>query len=313
MLLAILSSFLTPTPATPYPERPDRPASPGICPNDYKMQTFATDRFDTTSVDLANSHRPGFSWYRWNWFSGGHASDTLSPASDGTIAVSGRSGPNGQIATAAAIPTAPYMVGTAFGGGFCVEADMAFDPDAIDTAKGFPAFWAMAVEHLDQHGARAQMPGQPAGFEHFIEMDIMEAFKRPLPDYLGTMHDWYGQYRRTCPGRSFCDVERSFDTMPGIVPKDTDWRDWHRVGAVWRPATNRRPGHVQYFFDGKPIAAPFTWAKGDPTRLPQLGGGQAFAALDDQHLVLIAGSNSTPIRLKSVRVFQRDDRHNLHY
>lgn len=284
--------------------------APGYCPAKDSIATFSTNSFTERTVS-SDGVTKGFQWYRWNWFNGRNPADRITLAADGTVSVSGVSGPNGQLATAAAIPDAPYFVGTAFGGGFCIEAQVAFDPAVLDTSKGFPAFWSMSLEHLAQHGG-AQMPGQHQGVEHFIELDFMEVFKRPLPEYLGTVHDWSGIYRTSCPGRTFCDVFRSFENQPGVFPPDTDWRTWHRVGAVWQPASSGGRGSVQYFFDGKPLAPPFTWtAGGEVPPMPLPGAPQTFSILDCHHLVLILGSGATPLRVRSITVYQETAEHNL--
>lgn len=169
----------------------------------------------------------------------------------------------------------------------------------------------MPLEHLVAKGHADQVRGQAPDFHHFLELDFFEATNRPLPEYVGTVHDWFGRYRETCPPRLFCKVSASFDNTPGVIPSDTDWRQWHHVGAVWIPATRTRRGSLQYFFDGRPIARPFTWEMppGEPP-LPREGDPYLFSILDRQHMVLIFGSTLTPIRVRAITVRQRDGRHN---
>jgi len=60
----------------------------------------------------------------------------------------------------------------------------------------------MALEHMAYFEGR-QWPGQPEGYDHFIEPDFFEydiwRFA-PHNTYGGATHDWYGIYNKTCPG-----------------------------------------------------------------------------------------------------------------
>lgn len=283
-----------------------------ICPKNYSVTTFATGPFTADNIDLQSTFRSGFQWYRWRWFSGSNGLDQMTLNPDGSLTVSGVSGPNGQMTTGAMTDTAPYFVGKAFGGGLCTEAEVSFNPKEIDVQKGFPAYWAMPLEHLNQRAGGARMPGQVNDFERFVELDFMEVYKYPLPQYLGSAIDWFGQYRKSCSGKAFCAVAQSFANTFDAIPSDTDWTKWHRIGAVWQPAEQGRLGSLQYFFDGRPLAPPFIWkAGGNREALPIKGGQTLFNALDRQHLVLLLGSNSAPLKVRSVWVRQRDGSHNL--
>ena len=309
-----------------------RAVNPGICPASFSTVTLRTDSFNSGNTDIGGSIGHGYQWYPWHWFSpaspppdkptnqanplawfsGASPKDRLEFGSDGSIAAVGANGPNGQLWSAAQIRQAPYFVGKAFGGGVCVEAQISFDPTALDTTRGWPSFWAMALEHLSQGGGGAIAPGHPKTYERFIELDFMEVYKRPFPEYLGSAIDWFGQYKRSCPTDGFCRVAQSFHNTPGAIPVTTDWTRWHRVGAVWSPADQTHQGSIQYFFDGKPLAPPFVWKRQDDNADdPKPGSDNLFSVLDRQHIVLAFGSAATPIRVRSVIVHQPDDTHNL--
>jgi hypothetical protein len=262
---------------------------------------------------LSESLATGYQWYPWNWGSGRAPADRLALNGDGSISVSGTSGPNGQLMSVAMTKQAPYFVGKAFGGGFCVEAEISFDPKTLDATKGFPAFWALPIEHMNRRAGGTHLGGKSADYEHYVEMDIMEMFSRPFPEYLGTMHDWYGQYRKTCgAAQGFCRVSKSFDNIPGVIPSTTDWSQWHRVGAVWYPSEYGHQGSIQYFFDGKAIAPRIFWV--DPIAddaEPKAGSPGLFSVLDRYHMILVFGAGSTPIRVRSLIVRQHDDLHNV--
>lgn len=277
----------------------------------YMTKTFATvSNFSTKTVDIEQTYRSGYQWYPWNWFSGSSPKNHLILAG-GTISASGETGPNGQLSSAAKTASAPYFVGTAFGGGLCVEFEISYDVHDTKSSQGFPAFWAMAKEHLDTQ-LSDQWTGQPKGFEHFAEWDILEAYKIKNPGFLSSWMDWYGIYQKTCPNSGYCKVASSFVNTPGAIPDRLDWEHkWHRVTGVWVPATQSKLGSIQTFVDDRPLAPPYTWKQfsnqGSP---PTKSTPWTFGIIDQQHLVLLLGSNDTPIRVRRVRVFQSSSANN---
>ena len=302
------AQFLPSTPASGSPR-------PGYCPAAYQTLTFQTQAFTSANVDTGKTLSSGYQWYYSHFGSGFTAGDSITLNGDGSASVTGNSGPNGQMLSAVQISGSPYFVGTAFGGGFCVEAQVSFNAAAVNNANGQPAFWAMANEHLSEAGSSRntdQWTGQATGYEHFIEMDFLEYFNAPAPQYLGSVIDWYGIYNSTCT--AFCNVAYSFPSAAAASAFRTglDWTQWHRVGAVWVPATGSTSGTLQYFMDGQPLGPAMSWSQYTSQSPPPTSSSPwLFGMADGQHQVLIFGSNTTPINVKSLVVYQASAANNV--
>ncbi len=277
--------------------------------------TFATDfRHGGSTFDKTSSYRPGFGWYRWNWFGVKPNAALVHLEGDGSL--SARGGFEGHVTSAAKVSGRPGFVGTAFGGGACIEVLLRFDPVRVD-GGGHQSFWAMAKEHLDG-SEDDRLPGAPPGNTLFAEWDIFEYFKVPVPGFLSSWIDWYGRYiakgEQRVNGvlcvRPYCKNAESFDNLPDAIPLGTDWKRWQRVTALWVPATTRTSGYVQTFFNGRPLAPPHRWRDAG-SRGGAVGDFLDFSTIDRQHMVLIIGSGVKPIYVRSIRVFQVTARANL--
>lgn len=280
----------------------------------YTLNTFSTNSsFNATTVDRSITNGTGFQWYYWNYFGATPAATQAVPNADGSITVNNAVGTlNGALVSAAAIAGAPYYVGTAFGGGAYIEAEVAFDANSVDMSTGWPSWWTMALEHLDNdHGD--QWTGQAAGYQHFIEVDTFEYNrKRGSNTYGGSLHDWYGIFNVTC--QAFCAADSDFASGTKAVPPQTDWSLYHRIAMLWVPATSGSSGSVTFYFDDEPMGSPVTYSQ-FTGQAPPPGGAAAwtFGILDQQHLVLIFGTgSSTPIKVRSVNVWQASAASNLH-
>ena len=79
------------------------------------------------------------------------------------------------------------------------------------------------------------------------------------------MHDWYGVYNITCPGKGFCGVSNAggggtnFSNFRVKPPAETDYTGYHKFGFLWVPATATAQGYAQYFFDGTATDDKITW------------------------------------------------------
>lgn len=283
----------------------------------FVTRTFATTRFSPANVDTGKRLDSGRQWYLWHLFGCDTKPDQVVLPGDGTAQVFGPCGPNGALMSAMAKPGAPGgWVGTMFGGGGYFEAEIAYDAGAVDLARGWLSWWAMSGEHLFQLRPQMLWAGHPDPFyEHFIEVDTFEALRpRALyPDsYAAAVHDWYGHYKQTCPMR-FCAVDTPFRGNTATGPPGTDWSAWHRVAVRWIPATAARQGELSFYLDDARVGPVVRYDRytDQPPPVPRQGGW-AFSIVDRQHLVLIFGAGpATPIRVRSVRVWQTDAKENL--
>jgi len=283
----------------------------------YTQRTFSTERFSAANVDVAKQLASGKQWYLWRLFGCDTPADQVGLAFDGTAQVWGKCGPNGALMSAMAKPDAPGgWVGTMFGGGGYFEAEIAYDAAAVDVKQGWPSWWAMSGEHLF-----AMRPGKSWArhadpeYEHFIEVDMFEAL-RPrsfYPDsYAAAVHDWYGRWARTCP-RRYCVVDTPYGTNTATGPIGMKWNEWHRVGMRWIPATSARQGELTFYLDDAVVGPTVHYDRyaDQPPPVPARGEW-AFSVIDRQHLVLILGAGpNTPIRVRSVAVWQKSGTGNL--
>jgi hypothetical protein len=291
----------------------------------YSVNTF-TSQFAKRSFDLRGRPRTGSQWYIAPFFHfelpdragliwNGDGSITLGAANTITIA------------TAAPTDSSARWVGQAFGGGAYFEAVLKFDPRDVVKAHGnaWPAFWSMAIEHLAETEAQ-HWKGQEKEFMHFIEPDFFEYdlwLSRPVwlfgpPNgYGGAMHDWFGIYKRTCPD-NYCHVSNSKDAGTRFtnfkieVPANTDFRQYHKYGFLWVPASDRVPGYAQYYFDGKLTSDRVTWTKYADQPPPPGMAPWTFGVIDRQHLAVILDTGaSQPMTVQSVNVWQSSRANNV--
>jgi hypothetical protein len=280
----------------------------------YNNLSFFSDFSDGNSFDQNGTYRPGFKWYRWNWF--GVVPDPVlaEQLPDGSVSARGSFG--GHIVSAAASPKQGDFVGTAFGGGACVEVTLRFDPVRETGNLGHPSFWAMAKEHLDGSGDD-QWPGRAKGFSRFAEWDILEYYKVPEPGFLSSWVEWYGPYINSGPRqvdgrdcrRPFCKTAWSFSFHRGAVPLTTDWSQWQVVVGVWTPASADQPGCLRTYLGQRLLAEPYCWSPLGPSR--DNARNFDFSIIDRQHMVLVISGGEKPIYVRSVRVFQGKTQSNI--
>jgi len=277
----------------------------------YGTLTFSSE-FDPKEIDLKGEYSSGFKWYLWNFFKSKAKADRIVFATDHTLTFLGdETGPNGQIASAA--QARKGFVGTAFGGGGYFEARLRFNPEQViaGTKSGWPSFWSMALEHLV-----SQTPidkKDSSDYKRFVEVDFFEydlfPYLRERNVYGGAMHDWHGVWKKTCPG-GFCNVV--FPSIKKWVPIGTNFNEYHSYGFLWVPATPRKQGYAQYYFDNVPVGSAIFWNEYQGKLDPSEERRRAFSIIDKQHLVLILGTGvDKPMSVQSVRVFQKSSDGNV--
>jgi hypothetical protein len=292
-------------------------APAGAASAGYTENTFSSD-FSSTTVDLENSAKPGFSWYPWNLF-GRHTNlSAITLNSDGSVTLAGdTTGPNGELVTSAGADNSSKFVGTAFGGGAYIEAELKFNPDDVASAgtKGWPSFWSLEISGSVLK-SQSQWPGQPSGYQHSVEVDFFEylylPYNVPRNIYGAGMHEWYGIQHVTC-GRGLCAQHMPGNEPKRPTPERTDFTQYHRFGFLWVPATDNKSGYARYYFDGKTVGQDRTWTKYADQPPPPTNQSWAFGRLDQQHQVLILGTGiNEPMTVRSVNVWQASDENNMH-
>ena len=281
----------------------------------YTIHTFSTRRFDSSDVDIGSTYSPGFQWYLTNYFGNMTPASAVKVGADGVMTtLNPQDASNDSVASIAASKDPPYYVGTAFGCGAYVTADISFDADSVDNHHGFPSWWTMSAEHLlsfkEQH-----WPNQQPDFQHFGEVDIFE-FNRSQADYPfsygASLHDWYGIYSKTCGANGgFCSVNTGFSRGTVSLPALTDFSEFHSVGMLWTPATEKSDGRISFFFDQRRVGQSVSWRSMATDTPPPPMDPWKFEILDRQHLALIFGSGSGALNVRSVDVWQDSKACNL--
>ncbi|MBU6266443.1 MAG: hypothetical protein KGN34_02810 [Sphingomonadales bacterium] len=286
----------------------------------FLTKTFETAAFGAATVDTGATNASGYQWYLAK-SPGVPSSSSMTWAqahgsfgSDGSITVNDTS--NGSMISGNATPgVGPGYVGTAFGGGGYFEAEVSFCQRCVDTGSGgWPSWWMMSAEHWWQWGAMT-WPGQGSSYEHFGEIDVFEALRPRIEanHYAASLHDWYGQWNVTCPGR-LCAVDTPYSANTVIAPVGTDWSLFHRIGMRWVMATAGTPGEITFWLDDVPVGTAFTWSKCPPSGWsPPPADPYKFCIFDQQHMLLLFGAGgSTPITVRRVTVWQTDASANVH-
>jgi hypothetical protein len=274
--------------------------------NGYTLNTYSSN-FSPSKIDSGHTYASGFQWYDFNFL--GYSDVVSYTTGPGHITISQtQNNGNAGIASAGQNGLGTW-VGTAFGGGAYIQAIIKFDPSSINTANGWPAFWSMSIEHLKSStSAATQWPGQATGYMHFVELDEFEAY---APDAIGALHDWYGTYQigGTCGDDILCNVQ----SAPwSTLLTNQNWNVYQTVGVLWIPATVSTNGSATWYLNGVQVGQQ-TWTQ-YTTQPPPPGGGATwtFGLIDQQHIVLILGTGtSPPITVQSVNVWQASAAGNL--
>ncbi len=205
-----------------------------------------------------------------------------------------------------------FQNGTAFGGGFYVEAVMRWTPVLSGSLPlGWPSFWSLNFEQNNATGIYSnQWPGQAGGYTHSLEWDFMEYNAGNTSHFGVAMHDDFG-----IPG-STTTVNPA--TGSPVSVGAADFSQFHKFGYLWVPATASTSGFAKFYFDDVQVGNTVTWALNtDTTTGPPVSGTQIASILDKRHPFLILGNSTqatTAIQMivKEVNVWQATDANNYH-
>lgn len=288
-------------------EIPNQATNVGYCTNTFES-------YFNKDVDIYNIKNTNFKWFTDRFFNWDAVPiSSFKYTDEGLIIKTGR---NYEIATAAPAKGGKKWVGIAFGGGGYFEAELKFDPNTVlkSDRVGWPSFWSMSIEHLANFPSK-QWYGQPDGYDHFIEVDFFEYYFKEFADrefYIGNMHDTYGIWKVTCPGKQFCMHSLPYSEARKRVPSDTDFNVFHKYGFLWVPATKNSLGYGQFYFDDQPIGNKITWEIFDDQPPSRKKEKWTFGILDRQHIVIILGTGlNQPLNVRSVKVWQKNSNNNL--
>jgi hypothetical protein len=273
---------------------------PSAYPN---MKLIFSDEFaDTTTIAESPRQNAKAKWFRARFFAEPTTPSSMVSVQNGKLTLTGSVDQGASIMTAAPFDNADGWKGRVFRNGFYAEARIAVGNDALATPSSWPAFWAMAVEHMALRGA-AKWPGQPPEFMRFIETDIFEYHPLWSKDgYYVTMWEWFGKWQQCKKGR-WCDQSNTNDSTRQIYLRNgKKFTDFQVYGQYWLPATPNSTGMIQNYLNGDPVGPLITWKKGEAS--PPASGKLLFNVIDRQGLVVILSTGGQPMSVDWVRIWQ---------
>jgi hypothetical protein len=286
--------------------------------SEYGYDTITYEStFTTKTVDMNRTLDKGYKWYLVDLFGLQASALGVKLNSDASATLVGdKPGVAGSLATMAPYRGTNTFVGTAFGGGFYIEAVFNFNYAQVAAANtgahpGTPAFWSLPVESIGVYGTN-QWPGQAAGYEHNVEFDFFEADYWTTKNGYGMgLHDWYGIPGKTCPP-GMCGIGFTNPSGARFPPAGTNFSKYHTYGTLWVPATAKTQGICAAYFDGEVIGHTRNWTQYTNQPPTPVGKTWAFGRVDQQHMFFILGSaKGQDFNVKSVTVYQKNASENV--
>lgn len=225
------------------------------------------------TFDLDATGAPGFNWYLDQPF--GYANLT---ASDVTLLPGG----GVQILANQINELGVCTYSTKGATGFMyqhgyVQAVVSFNPALGQTAAGWPAFWGLAVEHLNG-----------TNDTEWAEFDYFEActggYSAYDGEFVATLHDW--------------NDDTNYESVPGNdIAVSVNWNNQQTLGALWAP------GVVQWYLNNtllRTVTFSATGVPNDGASPPNPPG--TYWIMESQHLPLILGGGGAgwPLNVYSV-------------
>jgi hypothetical protein len=238
------------------------------------------DDFDSLStIDVNSTGAPGYNWYTRLPFDRGRTPQSFYSVSDSFLAVTAPNSINFALTT-----MDPHTGnGNAWIFGY-FEARLSFDPNAVPTAGGWPAWWANSARHLHNDTRYTSNP--------YVELDFFECPPKRT-EFAGTIHQWEDS------GKTH------HQNANAIAPVSVNWAKWHTVGVLWVP------GKVVWYLDGRELIEQRYSTNGLPRpsaraidKGPQLPG--LFSSLDTDkpgEQMILGSAQGWPLNVDWIRVW----------
>lgn len=272
----------------------------------YTTRTFGPNLvYAAVPNSIAGQNMAMFHFFGYN---GSHPTPPVQQ-SDGSIIFPGNDAANAGIATAWVDTTKRNnWGGWAPGGGAFYRCVLKFNP-VSGQIVGFPAWWAMNIEHLSGNLAWSQWSGQASGYQHWAEFDIMEFVLGSSISYYGTtFHDWY---RDTTP------ATHHISQGSGAINPGVDFSVYNTFDLLWKPATPLSQGSATGYCNGTQYFQKFwnQFVNNGAYAPPPVAGSSAMAIADSVHMVPILGNgnqtNGIVMQVRSMEVWQAGSGYNL--
>lgn len=296
------AQYVIPSNATiTYSSAPPSSAPAAAAAVGYNTQTFSSTALGTTIG----------TWQYYN-YSGNTGCNSGVSQSGANIVISGASpcnAYNAQVATAVLNAAKPFgWQGIAFGGGAYFEC--AFSMTGTPSGSvATPSFWANDIElQSGGYASTVHWQGQATNYNHWGELDIIEANVASLTAYGGVFHDDYG----ILPSASQVNPPTGspFTGLSGSLNNNNTF------AALWVPATGSTSGYVKYYYNGTQVGT-FSWSSqyNAATAPPPVSGTTAGSIMDVRHWFLILGNSqsATPMTITGCDVWQASGANNWQY
>jgi hypothetical protein len=218
-----------------------------------------------TAADVAPGRNGNYKWFSGQWYSKAVPSLDHYETRDGVLAIK----LGGDLVSAPLDFSAGRLPLLPGGDGFYVEFDVRLSDNDRDH---WPAAWLMPAEHDGRHD---HYPGDPAGFERFMELDVDEGGFGP--GLTGTVHSTQGVYPKW----------KHVQNPNNVCRAALDRARPHTFGASYDP----RQGKVTWWLDGKQqmsAAAPYVPAAAARQHFYLILSGQSHGA-KKPHLTFVSG------------------------
>jgi hypothetical protein len=265
-------------------------------------------------------------WVPWNFYgAGAQPAGAATQNSDGSLYISGveNNKYGATVATASQSNGGNGWTGKAFGGGGYFEAVLSFtNQDNGPYTNGGAVFWMLDVEHTSQGPYAVGWPGMAKNssgdsYNDYFEIDVMQ-YDVSEYGFQNGIGNWYGY-----PSGTPTATSNPYEAEKGVagsvlVPKGTDFAQYHKYALLWVPATPSTQGYLKFYFDDVQTGATFYWDYYNPNdpstypAAPPVNGSTAMSGMDWRHMLLILGTGTTqPVTVQSLTVWQASATNNL--
>lgn len=270
----------------------------------YTTLAFSDDFDSLSTIDTTASDADGFKWYTDIGYGQGHTNANNLSVSNSVLTIGGGTG-RAQIISAMSKVASPYYRGHIFRGGY-FETRLRFNPARGTAASSglSPISYGLSAEVMiaDQVSTAADWPGQAAGYQHYPELDFIEAYRSAgetyagKTHYLATIHDW-----SILPDLS---VRNTYNRDLFFQVGTVKWDVFQTYGCLWVPQSGTTPGYVQWFFNGRAgLKTYFLGPVGSPPLPGYVDGddpvNRSSAALATRDFAVLDSSAGLAIRLET--------------
>ncbi len=259
--------------ATPGGPKPPPPAAQA----GYSRLTLSDEFTSSSTVDVAGTGKPGFTWYTDQPF-GWPAPRAEVKVANSTLTILPRADDSINWSLSTVSPKTNAGQGFTFA---YFEARMRFSNPPQPKTRGWPSFWSIGRKMVVQ---RAHI--------RYAELDFFEVADNN--SFIGSVHDWSPK-----AGTDF-QFNDSMNRATARDPHKYDFTPWHVFGCLWQP------GRVRWYLDDKQLIEQRYSLSGVPVPNAEGHPVGTYSILDQEQMMVILGTaKNWPLQVDWVRVWQR--------